>query len=171
MCPNQRTSAFPWHGVAASPVFGCGRGRADGHTANASRGRLAHGPDHGRLRLRRCPPYRQGTARPGGHLSLSGLPQAPRRPVFAAAIFPHEAVKITGETQDYAGRHICSICGSSVFAVSNGEVEIHLGAFDEPGQFTPTYELWTIRREPWLPAFPGMTQYARGRDIPTSEET
>lgn len=90
---------------------------------------------------------------------------------FAAAIFPHEAVKITGETQDYAGRHICSICGSSVFAVSNGEVEIHLGAFDEPGQFTPTYELWTIRREPWLPAFPGMTQYARGRDIPTSEET
>ncbi|WP_299698743.1 GFA family protein [uncultured Tateyamaria sp.] len=90
---------------------------------------------------------------------------------FAAAIFPREAVEITGETRDHAGRHTCATCGSSVFAISDGEVEIHLGSLDEPGQFTPTYELWTIRREPWLPAFPGMTQYARGRDTPTSEET
>ncbi|WP_299547069.1 GFA family protein [uncultured Tateyamaria sp.] len=90
---------------------------------------------------------------------------------FAAAIFPHEAVEIMGETQVHEGRHTCPTCGSSIFAVSGDEVEIHLGAIDEPGRFTPTYELWTIRREPWLPAFPGMTQYARGRDTPASEKT
>lgn len=87
-------------------------------------------------------------------------------PFFAAAIYPRNAVQATGDTRAHAGRHVCAICGSSVFAITGDEVEIHLGAMDEPGQFTPTYELWTIRREPWLPAFPGMAQYKRGRDTP-----
>ena len=53
--------------------------------------------------------------------------------------------------------------GSSVFSRSEGEVEVHLGALDEVGVFVPDYELWTERREPWLPVFPGMTGYARDR--------
>lgn len=28
----------------------------------------------------------------------------------------------------------------------------------------PTYELWTIRRESWLPAFPVARQYKRDRE-------
>ncbi|AEQ50202.1 Gfa-like protein [Pelagibacterium halotolerans B2] len=28
----------------------------------------------------------------------------------------------------------------------------------------PTYELWTIRREAWLPAFPVLKRYAKDRD-------
>lgn len=72
----------------------------------------------------------------------------------ASAIFPQDAVTIQGETRDYAGRHFCPRCGSSVFGRSDDEIEISLGALDTPDQFVPTYELWTIRRESWLPPFP-----------------
>lgn len=73
-------------------------------------------------------------------------------PFWAGAIFPLAAVRITGETRAYSGRHFCPVCGSSVFARSGHEVELHLGAFDAPNRFVPTYELWAIRRESWLPA-------------------
>ena len=66
---------------------------------------------------------------------------------FAAAMFPRDAVTIEGETRDYAGRNFCPRCGSSVFAFSGDEIEIHLGALDAPDQLTPTYECWSVRRE------------------------
>lgn len=74
-------------------------------------------------------------------------------PFHASAIFPETAVTLAGETCDYAGRHFCPICGSSVFGRSGDEIELSLGAFDTPGKFEPSYELWTIRRDPWLPPF------------------
>jgi hypothetical protein len=82
----------------------------------------------------------------------------------ACAVFPQEAVKIEGETRDYAGRHFCPRCGSSVFARSADEVEVHLGALDAPDQLVPTYESWTVRREAWLPAFALSRRYAHDRD-------
>lgn len=72
---------------------------------------------------------------------------------YAGAIFPEDAVRVSGEIADYQGRCFCPICGSSVFARSAGEVELHLGALDAPDQFQPGYELWTSRREAWLPPF------------------
>ena len=72
---------------------------------------------------------------------------------FAAAIFPGDAVAVEGETRDWKGRHFCLRCGSSVFNRFGDEIEVHLGTLDEPGQFEPNYECWTIRREPWLPPF------------------
>lgn len=81
----------------------------------------------------------------------------------ASAIFPQHAVTIEGETRDYAGRHFCPHCGSSVFSRSDDEIEVNLGALDAPDQFTPTYELWTIRREAWLPPFPLLRHYDRDR--------
>ena len=83
---------------------------------------------------------------------------------YAAAIFPQEAVTIAGETRDYAGRHFCPRCGSSVFARAGDEVEVHLGALDAPDMFTPTYENWLVRREAWLPAFPVARHYERDRE-------
>uniref|UniRef100_UPI0040474F94 GFA family protein n=1 Tax=Yoonia sp. TaxID=2212373 RepID=UPI0040474F94 len=83
---------------------------------------------------------------------------------YAAAVFSHDVVTITGETHDFDGRFSCPSCGSSVFARSDDDVEIHLGALDATDDLVPTYELWTIRRAPWLPAFAGMTQYDRGRE-------
>ncbi|WP_237154967.1 GFA family protein [Oryzibacter oryziterrae] len=82
----------------------------------------------------------------------------------ASAIFPESAVTVAGETGDYAGRHFCPRCGSSVFSRSGDEIEVHLGSFDEPDRFQPTYELWTIRRESWLPPFPLARHYERDRD-------
>jgi len=82
----------------------------------------------------------------------------------ASAIFAQDQVAITGETRDYAGRFFCPRCGSSVFGRSGDEVEVNLGSLDEIDQFAPTYELWTIRRESWLPPFPLARHYERDRD-------
>jgi len=83
---------------------------------------------------------------------------------YAAAIFPRDAVAIEGETRDYAGRFFCPMCGSSVFAQSGDEIEVHLGTLDAPGELVPTYESWIIRREAWLPPFPLARRYERNRD-------
>jgi hypothetical protein len=81
----------------------------------------------------------------------------------ASAIFPEAAVTVTGETQQYEGRHFCPRCGSSVFSRSDDEIEVHLGAFDVPDAFRPTYELWTARREAWLPPFPLAHRFTHNR--------
>ena len=82
----------------------------------------------------------------------------------AFAIYPRERLRVIGETRAYehkGRRHFCPTCGSPLFSEdSPTEVEVFAGAFDAPNQMRPTYELWTIRREDWLPplgvdAFPG----------------
>jgi hypothetical protein len=82
---------------------------------------------------------------------------------YGAAIFPQDAVTVTGETRDWQGRHFCPRCGSPVFGRTGDEVEVHLGTLDAPGQLVPTYECWVVRREGWLPDF-GLTQYPRDRE-------
>ncbi len=72
----------------------------------------------------------------------------------ASAIFPDDAVTVTGPAGEWQGRFFCPRCGSPVFGRSGDEVEVNLGALDAPDQFRPTYELWTVRREGWLPPFP-----------------
>jgi hypothetical protein len=89
---------------------------------------------------------------------------------YAAAIFPESAVTITGETNSYQGRHFCPRCGSSVFAKSGDECEVHLGALDDSDQFTPEYECWAIRREGWLPRFAWMRSCLRERDEESRKE-
>ena len=81
----------------------------------------------------------------------------------ASAIFPQDAVTITGETADFAGRYFCPRCGASVFARTDDEVEVNLGSLDATDQLMPTYELWTSRREAWLPPFPLIHSYDRDR--------
>ncbi|MGI9488425.1 MAG: GFA family protein [Geminicoccaceae bacterium] len=83
---------------------------------------------------------------------------------YASAVFPEEAVTITGETCGYAGRFFCPRCGSSVFARSTDEIEVHLGSLDAPDLLMLTYESWIIRREAWLPPFPLTKRYDRNRD-------
>ncbi|MFY3743246.1 GFA family protein [Anaeromyxobacter sp. Red801] len=82
----------------------------------------------------------------------------------ASAIFPAEAVTITGESRTFAGRSFCPRCGSPVFGIFDDEVGVNLGCLDAPDQLTPTYELWTIRRESWLPPFPQTRRYERNRE-------
>ena len=82
----------------------------------------------------------------------------------ASAIFPQNAVTVEGETSDYAGRFFCPRCGSSVYGRSGDEIEVNLGTLDAPDQFVPTYELWTVRRESWLPPFPLARRYERDEE-------
>ncbi len=39
-----------------------------------------------------------------------------------------------------------------------------VGSLDAPDQFEPTYELWTVRRESWLPAFAHMRPFEHNRE-------
>ena len=93
-------------------------------------------------------------------------------PFGAFAIFPAAAVTFSGgepgayASSTHGGRRSCRNCGSPIFGRDEGsdEIELHLGSFDEVGMFAPTYELWTIRREPWLPPIPGVVRsYERDR--------
>jgi hypothetical protein len=88
----------------------------------------------------------------------------------ASAVFPAESASVQGESKEYAGRHYCPKCGSTVFGRSGDELELNLGSMDAPDQFRPTYELWTIRREHWLPAVQGAIQYERNRTNPARTE-
>lgn len=81
----------------------------------------------------------------------------------ASAIFPEDAVTVTGVTGEYKGRYFCPVCGSPVYAQFGNEIGVNLGALDEIGRLVPTYELWTIRREGWLPEFMGVKGYERDR--------
>jgi hypothetical protein len=102
----------------------------------------------GQVRLEaRGKPYRVGLCHCMDCRKTSGS-------LFAGfAIFPAEAVTVSGETAEFHGRHFCPRCGSPVFGRSLDEIELRIGAFDSPDQVTPTYELWTKRREGWLPRF------------------
>src|SRR5690606_15087472 len=83
---------------------------------------------------------------------------------FAAAIFTWAAVEILGPSASYKGRNFCPVCGSTVFAESGEEIELHLGALDAPDQLTPSYECWVNRREAWLPPFPLSRRYPENRE-------
>lgn len=89
----------------------------------------------------------------------------------ASAIFPVERVQVTGKTAEYRGRHFCPACGSSVYSRSGEEIEVHLGTLDDPNMFVPTYELWAIRRESWLPEFPLAERYERDRPGESRDES
>ena len=82
----------------------------------------------------------------------------------ASAIFPSAQVEVAGETRQFQGRHFCGTCGSSVYSRTDDEMELHLGMFDATDSFVPSYELWTVRREHWLPEFPGLQGFERDRE-------
>ena len=78
------------------------------------------------------------------------------------AIFPGASVTVTGTPKVYDSgpgvhRHFCGRCGSPLLARYDATdlVEIFVGMLDAPnGTPPPTYEMWTVRREGWLPRFP-----------------
>ena len=85
----------------------------------------------------------------------------------AFAIFPAERVAIEGPVGSWAAgdtrRCFCPVCASRVFSRTGDEIEIGLGAFDEPNRVRPTYEAWAIRREHWLGAA-GLVSFPENRE-------
>ncbi len=75
-------------------------------------------------------------------------------PFGAFAMYDAGRVTMEGPHRSWAEgetrRSFCPECGSRVFSTSGDEVEIGLGALDEPNRLAPTYELWVIRKEHWL---------------------
>lgn len=89
----------------------------------------------------------------------------------AFAIYPADAVRITGNTATHQLRaayacHFCPDCASPIYQRQDGadEAEIFLGALDEPNRLSPSYELWTVRRENWLPEFALARHYEHDRE-------
>jgi hypothetical protein len=85
-------------------------------------------------------------------------------------VFRTDQVEISGETSSWESspgydRRFCPRCGARVVggALDEGEYEISLGSFDSPGEFSPQYESWVTRREPWLPQL-GVRQHPGNRE-------
>ncbi len=79
------------------------------------------------------------------------------------AVFPAEAVKVTGEPASFKARHFCPTCGSPLFDRFGDELELSAGCLDAPNLLEPTYEAWIVRREAWLPAFNLANRYEHDR--------
>jgi hypothetical protein len=92
--------------------------------------------------------------------------------IFASwAIYPVNRVTVTGATASHElrngyARHVCAACASPLYETQAGsdEAEVFVGVLDEPNLLTPTYELWTVRREAWLPPLPLARRYTRDRE-------
>ncbi|MBP1850729.1 GFA family protein [Rhizobium halophytocola] len=84
--------------------------------------------------------------------------------VTCFVVYPRSALKTTGHTASYAGRHFCPRCGGRLFIVNDEEAEIRLGSLDRaPSDFRPAYEIWVKRREAWLSAIEGIGQWPADR--------
>lgn len=73
-------------------------------------------------------------------------------------VFPVDSVTVDGDviafsSSEHGRRYSCRACGSPVYSHYDrpDEIDLYIGSFDEPGLWQPSYELWTSRREPWLP--------------------
>lgn len=74
----------------------------------------------------------------------------------ATANWHAEQFRMTGELGSYEHRQFCPTCGSRLFYLFEGGVEIFLGTLDTaPYGIAPMLEVWTVRREPWLPPVHG----------------
>jgi hypothetical protein len=79
-------------------------------------------------------------------------------------VWPASQFESKGETEEFAGRQFCPVCGSRMFSSDEAEAEIKLGILtDAPTSLVPTYELWVKRREPWLRPIDGAEQYDEDR--------
>jgi hypothetical protein len=93
-------------------------------------------------------------------------------PFVAFAIWPRATFEQkSGFTNTYAGRSFCTTCGGRTFSVSDEEVEIMIGSFDEaPTDLTPEYELWIGRRETWIAPLPDTAQFEGDREPPNHSQ-
>jgi hypothetical protein len=89
-------------------------------------------------------------------------------PCSAFAAFRAGKVRVEGRTLGWMssehGRYQgCAVCGSPLFwTEGDDEIELYLGGLDETGQFSPQYEIWVKRREPWMMPL-AVPQYVENR--------
>ena len=73
-------------------------------------------------------------------------------------VFKAEDVLVAGalrawRSSEHASRFSCETCASPICQQEDegGEIELHLGSFDDTSLFPPMYENWIVYRESWLP--------------------
>ena len=80
----------------------------------------------------------------------------------ATANWHADQFTLSGELRTYENRQFCPTCGSRLFWIFEGGVEVFLGTLDEaPYGIAPKLEVWTIRREHWLPPVSGAILHER----------
>ncbi|MDW6020491.1 GFA family protein [Mesorhizobium sp. BAC0120] len=76
----------------------------------------------------------------------------------ATANWRSDQFSMTGELRTYERRSFCPRCGSRLFYLYDDGVEVFLGTLDQaPNDIKPMVEVWTVRREHWLPPIAGVT--------------
>lgn len=96
-------------------------------------------------------------------------------PAVSWALFPQQAVTITGETKTYVSsekgrRHFCPDCGTSLFytneAIFPGLIDVQSATLDDPGALPIQVEVQTAERIGWMPQVHGAAQFERYPDPP-----
>ncbi|MET3898753.1 hypothetical protein ABIB57_002705 [Devosia sp. UYZn731] len=78
----------------------------------------------------------------------------------ATANWHRSQFHMTGELQTYEHRSFCPTCGSRLFYLFDEGLEVFLGPLDTaPNDIKPMLEVWTVRREHWLPPVSGAISY------------
>ena len=96
-------------------------------------------------------------------------------PVVSWALFPRQAVTITGPTKTYVSsekgrRHFCPECGTSLFytneTVFAGLIDVQSATLDDPGALPIQVEVQTAERIGWMPPLHGAAQFERYPEPP-----
>src|SRR5262245_16414169 len=85
----------------------------------------------------------------------------------ATANWSQAQFQMTGELRTYQRRSFCQICSSRLFFLFDDGVEVFLGTLDQaPNDIKPMVEVWTIRREHWLPTVAGASSFDENEPKP-----
>jgi hypothetical protein len=96
-------------------------------------------------------------------------------PAVSWALFPQQAVTITGETKTYVSsekgrRHFCPDCGTSLFYTNErvfpGLIDVQSATLDDPGALPIQVEVQTAERIGWMPPLHGAAQFERYPEPP-----
>jgi hypothetical protein len=86
------------------------------------------------------------------------------------ALFPREAVTITGETTEYRSsehgrRHFCGTCGSGLFytsdAVFPGKIDIQIATLDDPDDYPATGHIQVADDPAWMKTVGDLPRFER----------
>lgn len=96
-------------------------------------------------------------------------------PAVSWALFPQQAVTITGETKTYVSsekgrRHFCPECGTSLFYTNEqvfaGLIDVQSATLDDPGALPIQVEVQTAERIGWMAPVHGAAQFERYPEPP-----